>query len=204
MAVAPGDGLGTPQRMQDGLLGAVGRGLEQRVEQRVVQQRDRRHRLLAPLRQRVGGGEGQRDVAAAVAEDRAGARQAGAGAQRKAAQLARVERRVGGEQHDDRALLGLGRRALRRCASWVASRAPTARPAISRLGSRPKLASTSAPTVCSAPGAPRREAVPMPPLSAKLDMPRPAPTEPCATASPAAAQACEVVVPRAPPCAGCR
>ena len=57
----------------------------------------------------VGGGERQRDVAAAMAEDRAGARQAGAGAQRQPAQLARVERRVGGQQHDDGALLGLGR-----------------------------------------------------------------------------------------------
>jgi hypothetical protein len=36
----------------------------------------------------------------------------------------------------------------------------------------------------------RREALPMPPLSWKLDMPRPAPTEPCATSAPALSKAC--------------
>ena len=95
MAVASGEGFGMPQRMQDGLLGAVGGRLEQAVEQRVVQQRDGGHRRIGALRQRVGGRERERDVAAAVAEDGAGAREPGTGTQCQPAQLACVERLPG-------------------------------------------------------------------------------------------------------------
>ncbi len=73
------------------------------------------------------GGERERDVAAAVAVVRAGAADAGGGARRDAPQLAMVERRVGGEHDDDRALVALrrvarGSRAASRSAEHGAER----------------------------------------------------------------------------------
>lgn len=63
----------------------------------------------------------------------------------------------------------------RRCATMR----PTGTPASVSIGSRPKFASTSAPTVYGLPAATAtREAEPMPPFRSKHDMPRPAPTAP--------------------------
>src|SRR6218665_951492 len=66
VAVAPRDGRGAPQRMKNSLLGAVGCGLEQSVEQRVVQHRDGRHGAVGAVGHGVGGRESQHEVAAAV------------------------------------------------------------------------------------------------------------------------------------------
>ena len=113
MAGAADHRRGLPERVQDGLFAAVGDGLEKRVDAPLVDQGDGRHRARGVLGQGVGGRKGERDVAAAVAEDRAGAGEAGAGAYRQAAQLACIERGVGGDDEDDRAFfhrLGQGGR----------------------------------------------------------------------------------------------
>jgi hypothetical protein len=61
-ALAAGGGGGAPQRVEDGLLGGVDRGGEERVE--------------VGARARAIGGEGEEDLAAAVMGDRAGAGEA--------------------------------------------------------------------------------------------------------------------------------
>ena len=109
MAVAAGHGVGAAQGVDDRLLGAVHHGLKQPVDQAVMQHGHAGHRSVGLLRHGIGGRKGQRNIAAAMAEHRTGAGQAGAGAQREPAQLARIERCVGGDQQDDGALFGLGR-----------------------------------------------------------------------------------------------
>ena len=95
--------------MQDGLLGGLGRGLEQAVQRRLMQQRQRRHGFGGPLGQPHRGAEGQRDVAAAVAIVAAGAGQPGRRTTCHAGELAGIQRCIGGQQHDDGAALGGGR-----------------------------------------------------------------------------------------------
>ncbi|KAG1386609.1 hypothetical protein G6F60_014422 [Rhizopus arrhizus] len=80
MAVAPSHAVGMPERGNDGLFAGRGGRFEQGVDAGFMQHGDGRHRLLGQLRDRISGGKCQRDVAAAMAEHRAGARQAGAGA----------------------------------------------------------------------------------------------------------------------------
>ncbi len=70
--------------------------------------------------------------------------------------------------------------------SRSASKPPTRVPAAVKVGKVPKLDCTSTPTWYSPTW---REAEPMPPFSPNDDIPRPAPTAPCANAVPAAAQA---------------
>lgn len=86
MTVAPGDRFRAVKRIEDRLFGGIGGGLKQRIETRVVD--ERRHRdEVCIVRHGVRGREGERDVAAAVSEDRSGACETGGGAHRETAQL---------------------------------------------------------------------------------------------------------------------
>ena len=63
------------------------------------------HDVIGERRSRIGGGEGDEDVAGAVAGDAAVAAQAQGDAAGNALQLVREERRVGGDDHDDGAAI---------------------------------------------------------------------------------------------------
>jgi hypothetical protein len=109
VALAAHRGLPGQQHVDHGLLGRLDRGLEERVEMEIREHPDAEHALLGVVRQAVGGGPGQSDVARPVVGHRAGPGHAQHGALRDARELARLERGVGGdEDHDGAVLLGAG------------------------------------------------------------------------------------------------
>ena len=81
-------------------------------------------------------------------------------------------------------------------ASLPAMRLPMGSPQTARSGMRPKLLCTSTPSVYVAPPISiRREELPIPPLSPKQTVPRPAPTAPWAKSVPAASMASNTSLP---------
>src|SRR5207248_506356 len=91
----------------DRLFGGLDGGEEERPHRLVRQQRDRARRFLA-VADAIGGGEGDDVVAAAVVAGRTRSREAHDAALGHALQVARVDRRVGGDDNDARAAGGTG------------------------------------------------------------------------------------------------
>ena len=103
MAVAAGHRLGSDERVDDRLLRRLDGRHEERVDKVVVEHGHRVRRFRAAMRdQLVAGREAQEELAARVATDRAGSRQAQAGSLRQPFALVRQERRVGRDDDDDR------------------------------------------------------------------------------------------------------
>ncbi len=101
MPVPAAHRLGVPERGQDGLFSRVGCGLEQAIKQLFMQHRECGHGFADLLRDGVGSRKGQRDIAAAMTQVRTRACKSCASTCRQPAQLTRVQRGVGGQQHDD-------------------------------------------------------------------------------------------------------
>ena len=172
-------------RVQDRLLGGLDHGVEQGVDVRVTEHGHRHG--VRPLvdcgrESAVAGGEAEHQVAAGVLADAAGARDAERGPLGEPVALAGKQRRVGGDEHDDRARLG--RQGDRR--AWQRDRvqplthrhAVHAQPlAAAVVGLHQHADRVPARRPRPAP----RDDVPMPPLKPWQTMPVPEPTLPSAT-----------------------
>jgi hypothetical protein len=144
------------ERVDDRLLRRSHRGFEERVHA-VVGQHGQRGHAFAVTGVRVGGREGEEEVARSVAGDRARAREAERGPAGEALELMRQERRVRGHHDEDGAHLVPGSGAFADLLSDRDARhQELMAAAVVRLHERAhRVAALRART---------REAVPMPPL----------------------------------------
>ena len=97
MSVSAGGCFGMQERVDDRSFGRVDGRVEEVVQLLV------RHELCGIARVRVAGGEAEHEVAARVFAGAAGAADAESGALRDTVALMREQRRVGRDDHDDRA-----------------------------------------------------------------------------------------------------
>ena len=113
VAVGTGHRLGRHEGVDDGLLGRLDRGPEERADPGVVKRLDRARegparRPILRGESPVAGGEGDEEVARRVLPCPARARHAQPRALCQPFALVRQQRRVGSEDHDDRAGSGSG------------------------------------------------------------------------------------------------
>ena len=103
------DRLGMEQTAQHTFLHALGHRPEQRIDGVVVEHTHRQDGLFGVVRHPVGGGEGNDDLAGAVAAERAGAGQAHQRPVAEPPQLALTQGDVRRQHRDDGALVLVGR-----------------------------------------------------------------------------------------------
>ena len=139
MSGAAGHGSRCDERIENGFLRSVGHGLEEKVDAVLVEDAAVDKIRLLVMRDHVGGGEAERDVAAAVAPERTEPREPDAGAADDALELAVAQRNIRRRNDDDRALLGA---LCDRCCLGGATILPSGR---RRSPARPKLDRTSTP-----------------------------------------------------------
>src|SRR6188508_1155166 len=103
----PGGGGCGRHRVEHGFLRRLGGGAEESVDAVLVEGAQRYEIARLIVVDRIGGGEGDGDVAAAIAPEGAEPGEAGSTAPCNSLKLSRFQRHVGRDDQDHRATLGL-------------------------------------------------------------------------------------------------